>query len=400
MYGLLKVAEHIDAEGNGTGNPWNKHYANRNDWKTYLGESVEKNMAAAGYPGQGSRPGKGTSFQGGYKPGFGKAIMQSVRDAVRTSNATVPAKLDALHAAQEDFIEDASNFAHNPYGMDRMQVQGTGKTLGEVSQGWEPAKPRTFDANHNPTFGAPPLTTNKSANMHGLLKAAAGSTGPIPGPPGAPAAPATFYEPGPAAQDPVAHLGRRLGASGQAQQYARANNDRQELLGKVQDTQQAAATPEGRDFLRQLQSQGSSSVPSVWSSDTETDFGARPVYMKGVTQPGDTQRRQPAKLPFEAPANYKFNAITSPRQDTRADWVQAPYVPDGPLPDNAGKGAPGTWINRGYNTGRRVGEPIDYKGSKHTVMRLGRHAVPGATIGGIASRVLRNLPNMGSQPGL
>lgn len=34
----------------------------------------------------------------------------------------------------------------------------------------------------------------ESANMYGLLKAAAGADGPIPGPPGAPAAPATFHE--------------------------------------------------------------------------------------------------------------------------------------------------------------------------------------------------------------
>lgn len=133
-----------DIGDSSTGNPWSKHYANHNDWNTYLGESVEKNMEAAGYPNQGKRPGKGTSFQGGYKPGFGKAITQSVRDAIRTSNATVPAKLDALHKAQGDFIEDARNFAHNPYGMGNLQVQGTGKTLGEVSQGWKPVDADTY----------------------------------------------------------------------------------------------------------------------------------------------------------------------------------------------------------------------------------------------------------------
>lgn len=169
----------------------------------------------------------------------------------------------------------------------------------------------------------------ESANMYGLLKAAAGADGPIPGPPGAPAAPATFHEPGPAAQDPVAHLGRRLGERDSAKAYNTAQRDRQEMAGKIADTQRAAATPEGKDYLQQLQSQPSSGVPSVW--DNETSGGMRTVYLKGVTQPGDTQRRQPAKLPFEAPADYKFNAITSPRQDTRADWVQAPKAVSGPL---------------------------------------------------------------------
>lgn len=157
MYGLLKAAAPVDAEGNGTGNPWNENYANHNDWNKYLGDSVEKNMAAAGYPDKGDRPGKGTAFQGGNKPGFGRAIMQSARDAIRTSNATVPAKLDALHKAQRAFIEDTSSFAHNPYGMGNLQVQGTGKTLGEVSQGWKPAMVDTYAWNSAGQTAGEPL---------------------------------------------------------------------------------------------------------------------------------------------------------------------------------------------------------------------------------------------------
>lgn len=158
MYGLLKVAAPIDAEENGTGTTWDANYANHNDWNKYLSDSMEKNVAAAGYNlDQVKRPGKGTAFQGGDKPGLGRAVTQSARDAIRTSNATVPAKLDALRKAQRGFIEGNSNFAHNPYGMGGLQVQGTGKTLNEVSQGWSPAKPGTFSARHNDTFGTPTI---------------------------------------------------------------------------------------------------------------------------------------------------------------------------------------------------------------------------------------------------